>query len=161
MNLGCGPDIKEGWVNVDIVSYEGIEFWDIVRNVVPKNWENYFDYILVNHTFCLLSYDEVDEGLLKLKSMLKEGGMLEVIDMDTLKAFDCMQKGDAEGFAGQTGYIEEMMCKHLVGYGRKSIYTPDTMGDKLRKAGFKSVRILKDSEHDLRPKESLIVKGLK
>lgn len=166
MNFGCGPDIKEGWVNVDKITSDGIEYWDIVENVVPINWINKFDFILVNHTFCLLSYDDVDMALQKIKSMLKPSGVLEVIDVDVMKAFQCYQKFDFEGLfvdgtTPEAHERDERLCKHFVGFGRKSIYTAYSMAEKLEKAGFKDVLMLDKSEYDFRPKESLVVRGTK
>lgn len=164
INIGAGPDFKEGWVNTDSrydpEYHDRMVIWDIRAGAFAQHI-GVFDFALVSHTLCLLSYDEVDEALLNIKEVLKDGGVLQIIDMDTLQAFDNMRAEEVDGFPGHEGSIEEKMCKHLVGYGRKSIYTRNTMADKLKKAGFKSVRILKKSEHDLRPKESLIVEGTK
>ena len=35
LNLGCGKDIKEGWLNVDIMQFDGV---DAVLNVGQDNW---------------------------------------------------------------------------------------------------------------------------
>ena len=46
LNLGCGNDIREGWINLDIASLEGV---DIVHdlNILPLPFENEeFDYII-------------------------------------------------------------------------------------------------------------------
>lgn len=161
INIGCGPDIKLGWVNTDVVELpNNVQYWDVIQPA-RKEWLGVFDFALVNHTLCLLSYDEVDIALQNIKQVLKDGGTLEVIDMDTLKAFFNFKNMDVEGFVGHSGSIDEMLCKHLVGYGRKSIYTDESMVEKLEKAGFNNVQIKKDSKYDLRPKESLIVRGIK
>jgi len=51
MNLGCGRDIKEGWVNVDLISGDGV---DVVLDLdQPKPFEladeNTVDVFLVSH----------------------------------------------------------------------------------------------------------------
>lgn len=48
LNLGCGKDIKPGYVNLDIVDYGGNEIHDI--NSFPYPFpENYFDEIYCSH----------------------------------------------------------------------------------------------------------------
>lgn len=161
MNLGCGPDLKEGWINVDIYNNVDIEYWDIIQNVVPQNWKNSYDYILINHTLCLFSYSDVELALAKILKMLKPGGVIEVVDVDLLKAVNSYHNNTPEGLPGFDGSIDERFCKHLIGHGRKSIYTPNFMVETLAKAGFLNVSIEDSSINDLRPNESLIIKGVK
>ena len=49
LNLGCGNDIKEGWVNMDYIGAEGV---DVVHNLnrLPYPFpDNTFDSILASH----------------------------------------------------------------------------------------------------------------
>lgn len=164
INIGCGPDLKEGWTNTDNYPWYGAQLWDITEPA-PQDWNDSFDFALVNHTFCLLSYNDVDTALENIKQILKPGGVLEVIDMDVMKAIKSHRNFDFEGLfegrADSPDERDERLCKHLVGYGRKSLYTAYSMANKLEKSGFKEVCMLEYSEHDLRPKESLIVQGTK
>ena len=164
INIGCGPDLKEGWTNTDNNMsgnwVEGLEWWDITYPA-PTHLHNKFDFALVNHTLCLLSYEEVQRALLNIKDVLKEGGILEIIDMDTLKAFKNMEDKNEDGFPGFAGDIQDRMCHHIVGYGRKSIYTPHTMYLKLQEAGYKDIWNAQTSEHDLRPIESFVIQAVK
>lgn len=161
MNFGCGPDIKDGWVNVDIVSSPGIEYWNIVENVVPENWKNKFDYILVNHVFCTLGYEEAALGLSKLRECLIDGGIIEVIDMNPLKAFRSLERGEIEAFVGFDGSIDNRFTRHLIGYGRRSLWTPDSMCEILESVGFTKALEYFVSEYDVRPRESFVVKAVK
>ncbi len=48
LNLGCGKDIKEGYVNLDIVDYGGNQIHNI--NSFPYPFpDNYFDEIFASH----------------------------------------------------------------------------------------------------------------
>lgn len=160
INIGCGPDIKDGWTNADSHPWEGSVNWDIL-NPPRVEWVKKFDLALVNHTLCLLGYDEVDVALGNIMEVLVPGGVIEVIDMDVLKAFDNFNRKNKSGFAGLDESFDSMLCKHLVGYGRKSIYTAQSMKEKLEKAGFKRVYVAQGSADDLRPEESFVVRGVK
>ncbi len=161
-NLGCGFDIKEGWFNTNHFSHEPVDgavYMDILKE--DPAIINQIDYILINHVFCVMSYEEVKIALNKIHKYLKDGAVIEVIDFDILKAYDNREANCREAFPGFKGSIDELFCKSIVGYGRKSIYTPMLMSDKLKQAGFKDVKIHSWSEYDIRPLESLIIKAIK
>lgn len=161
-NLGCGFDIKEGWLNTNGLEHppvNGAVYMDVLK--VDDSMIGKIDYVLINHVLCVLSYDEVDRALANILQYLKDGAVIEVIDFDMVKAFENYKAKDHEGFPGFLGSIDEAFCKSIIGYGRKSIYTPYLMAEKFRHIGFNDVEILSHSEHDLRPKESLIVRAIK
>jgi len=161
MNLGCGFDIKEGWINVDIVDMPGVEYWDM-RTEPRQEWIDKFEYILINHTLCLLTYDDVTISLSNVRKCLSATGTLEIIDMDTLKAFKNHQDGINAAFPGFKGPIDSRLCKHLVGHGRQSLWTSYSLYVELFNLGFSNIKEhYLNSEHDLRPIESFIVKANK
>jgi len=76
LNLGCGYDIREGWVNLDIADLEGVDVVHDLNNL-PLPFENEeFDYILCYDIFEHI-FDYVP--LLKeLHRILKKGGIIEI-----------------------------------------------------------------------------------
>ena len=48
LNLGCGTDIRSGWVNADIVDYGGNVVMDLNKYPYPFPESN-FDYVLCSH----------------------------------------------------------------------------------------------------------------
>lgn len=75
LNLGCGNDIKEGYINLDIFPLQGV---DIVHDInqLPLPFENnYFDEII-----CLdiLEHVEYVPILKDLHRILKKGGVLKI-----------------------------------------------------------------------------------
>ena len=77
INLGCGKDIKEGWINVDAIPLEGI---DIVHNLNEFPYpfdDNSADYILMKHT--LEHLDDVVGVMEECHRILKPGGKIEII----------------------------------------------------------------------------------
>jgi len=77
LNLGCGNDIRKGWINLDIIKKPGI---DIVHdlNVYPYPFsDNYADYILMKHV--LEHLDDVVKTIEEIHRILKPNGKVEII----------------------------------------------------------------------------------
>lgn len=160
MNFGCGFDIREGWVNVDtnkelLTLNSDIWQWDAMREP-PTNLRD-FDLILVNHVLCTMKPHEVKEVLKNLRLALKEGGKIEVIDMDLLKVFNAYTDQRPQDIPIEHGNADEKLCYAISGYGtRLSLYTPMRMYDVLEEAEFEDIQQYESSEFDTRSKESLV-----
>ena len=105
LNLGCGSDIKEGYINLDITKLEGV---DIVHNLqkLPYPFEdNYFDEIYAR--MIIEHLDNPIKIIQELYRMLKKSGKLIIeVPYETscltwslphkraynLSAFDCFAK---------------------------------------------------------------------
>ena len=77
LNLGCGEDTREGYLNVDIVKGEEI---DIVHNlnIFPYPFkDNSVDEIVLQS--CLEHLNFPEEVIYELHRILKVGGILEVL----------------------------------------------------------------------------------
>jgi SAM-dependent methyltransferase len=75
LNLGCGTDIRRGWVNLDISALDGV---DVVHDLndlpLPFGTEE-FDYILCKDVLEHLEYIPL---LRELHRILRSGGILEI-----------------------------------------------------------------------------------
>jgi len=72
LNLGCGKDIKEGYINLDIVDYGGNRIHDI--NTFPYPFEeNYFDEIYASHI--LEHLNNFHNSITELYRILKPNGI--------------------------------------------------------------------------------------
>ncbi len=77
LNLGCGRDVRHGWVNVDKVKLDGV---DVVHDLdmFPYPFDdNSVDYILMKHT--LEHLDDVVRVMEECHRILKPNGRLEII----------------------------------------------------------------------------------
>jgi len=75
LNLGCGHDCREGWVNLDIKERDGV---DVVHdlNKVPLPFENEeFDYVLCQD---ILEHVNVIPLINEIHRILKKGGILKI-----------------------------------------------------------------------------------
>jgi len=48
LNVGCGKDIRPGWVNLDLIDYGGNQITDLNQYPWPFP-ENHFDHVLCSH----------------------------------------------------------------------------------------------------------------
>lgn len=164
MNLGCGPEVLEGWTNVDSVYkpefHDKVEIWDARHGIMPMYFD--YDFILVNHVLCTMNHIDVDKVLTNLYDILKPGGKVQIIDMDLLKAIGAHFRMDHSALPAEGKSVDQKLCNHVSGYGtRKSLYTPKLLIQLLKEHGFSEAYQLDKSEFDLRPKESVIVEAIK
>lgn len=74
LNLGCGTDIKEGYINVDIIKRGGVDVvYDLNKSPYPFE-SDYFDEIYASHFFEHLS--DVLKVMEELYRILKPGGII-------------------------------------------------------------------------------------
>jgi predicted SAM-dependent methyltransferase len=84
LNVGCGTDYKEGWVNIDNNAHENIERLDLnwdLRKPLPFE-DNSVDFIFNEH---FLEHLTVDEGQAVIKDfmrVLKPGGVVRIATPD-------------------------------------------------------------------------------
>lgn len=75
LNLGCGYDIREGWINLDIADIDGVDVvHDINKLPLPFDDEQ-FDYILCQD---ILEHIEYIPLLKELYRIMKKGGIIEI-----------------------------------------------------------------------------------
>jgi predicted SAM-dependent methyltransferase len=75
LNIGCGNDIRKGWINLDSNCLPGV---DVVHNIerLPLPFEDAeFDYVLCQD---ILEHTEYIPVLKDIYRILKKGGKLEV-----------------------------------------------------------------------------------
>lgn len=75
LNLGCGTDIRKGWINLDIAKLDGIDVIHDVNNVPLPFEDNTFDYVLCQDIFEHVEYIQL---LKDIRRILKTDGIIEV-----------------------------------------------------------------------------------
>ena len=74
LNLGCGTDIKDGYINIDIIDYEGVTKVDLNKLPYPFP-NNYFNEILAISSIEHLTID-LDILMKELHRIMKKNGKL-------------------------------------------------------------------------------------
>jgi ubiquinone/menaquinone biosynthesis C-methylase UbiE len=77
LNLGCGPDYRFGWINLDIDKKSKA---DVVHNI-EKKWpfpENTFDYVYARHVLEHIHQEKFDFAMSELRRVCKKGAIIEI-----------------------------------------------------------------------------------
>jgi len=74
LNLGCGSDIREGYVNLDIIKREGVDVVHDLNKKLPFK-DNTFEVVYSSHV--LEHVDDVLNLLEEIYRILKPGGVLK------------------------------------------------------------------------------------
>lgn len=80
LNIGCGTDYKEGWINIDNNSNNNIERLDLnwdLRHALPYD-DNSVDFIFNEHFIEHLTVDESRQSLKDFMRVLKPGGVMRI-----------------------------------------------------------------------------------
>lgn len=75
LNLGCGTDIKVGYINLDISPLPGVDIIHNIESLPLPFGDNYFDEILCNDILEHVDYIPI---LKDLNRILKKSGVLKV-----------------------------------------------------------------------------------
>lgn len=76
LNLGCGKNIREGWVNVDKFAFQEVDIIHDLNSIPYPFKDESVDHILLSHV--LEHLNNPPEVLIECHHILKVGGILEV-----------------------------------------------------------------------------------
>jgi SAM-dependent methyltransferase len=78
INLGSGPNVAEGCINIDFFTTNGIDYGADLRRPL-KIADSSVDGIFSEHTIEHLTYDEADRLLSECCRIMKPGGVIRII----------------------------------------------------------------------------------
>ena len=174
MNWGCGDNRVEGWINSDRKEGPGIQHTaDIMVGLGLAS--DSIDYVVSVHALQEVPPGDLVTVLKELHRVIRPGGVLRLVLPDAVKGFEAFRRGDHRYFAvpdEDAKSIGGKLALQLMWYGySRSIFTPDSIDELLRKAGFAEVvhcehgttgsRFEGITELDNREDESLFVEAVK
>lgn len=178
VNLGCGPNNRAGFLNVDYLWRPNIDLcWDVTKGLPLSDRQ--CDGIFTEHMLEHIEFNEAKRVLAECRRVLKPGGVLRVIVPDGeiyLNAYAKLRQGEPADMPYRDHHLAEnprataiysvnrLFCYH----GHRFIWDAEAMSEALREAGFADVKrrafmegddpvLLLDSEH--RAAESLYMEA--
>lgn len=149
LNLGCGGQIGEGWVNVDRVppmawsdDLNGTFVKHELRDV-PWPWPNdSADGAVFHHVLDMFTPRELDQVLRAAWCVLKPGGLLRISSPDFTHASEAFQRGDLAWFTRLgVPVVDDILLAfdwyfHWGGSRVTPLVSPIVIGGYLEAAGF-------------------------
>lgn len=173
LNFGCGYIKPENWTNVDKLDYDGNIVADVLEGMPFP--DEYFDYILSNHSIQMITFDDLPQAFVELRRILKIGGTLRILVPDFEWALHIRQNHQTSQLP-IADYIEPTedakFLRYVFWHGdARSAFTAKSLIDTLNRNGFQSVRKCEFEQTysnypditslDSREAESLIIEGVK
>lgn len=180
LNVGCGTDYKEGWINIDNNSDNNIEDgkldlnWDL-RNPLPFP-EGSVDYIFNEHFVEHLTVEESQKIIRDFMRVLKPNGVLRIAMPNLVDAVDNYLNlpisKDPTIKRFKLDYIKTRAERINISFrewGHKWLYDPEELKRRLKEAGctkIKQCKLRKSKYTDLqnlevREESSLIMEVTK
>lgn len=166
LNLGCGTDYKDGWINIDNNSDNNISKLDLnwdLRYPLPFR-DNSVDYIFNEHFIEHLTVEEGQSAIKDCMRVLRPGGVLRMatpdLEVTIDKYLNVPLKKDPTVKTFKLDFIKTHAERINIAFrwwGHKWIYDWEELERRIREAGFDNlIRCeLKKSKHkDLRNLET-------
>ncbi len=148
LNLGCGTDYKEGWINVDNNSDNNIEKldlnWDLTKPLPFP--DNSVDFIFNEHFIEHLSVESARSSLIDFRRVLKKGGVMRIAmpDLEGVVEIYLDKKWKARPFIKtfKLDFIKtkaELLNISLRWWGHQWLYDWEELERRLKETGYKNI----------------------
>ena len=189
VNVGCGANAVDGYVNIDLVSHPKVSFWDCRKSLPFDN--DSVEVIFAEHVFEHFEYPAQSSTFLKeCHRCLNKGGVVRIVvpdgglylplydsptweEMVRIRPLVACEGGYRDHWLGQPIYRTKMEFINAIfrqGIQHKFIYDSQTLELHMKECGFETVQRqeygISASQHspldrEARRTESLYVEGIK
>jgi len=150
LNLGCGEDIRFGYVNIDIRPLSGVNLIiDLERSRLPFE-DNIISEIVAQDIIEHIHYDRVEYLLRECYRVLRPSGKLYIRTPDLERIYDKVIR-KRERLGDKTGY---RLLSYFIfgGYSNeydihKCIFTKELLKELLESVGFKVLEVYNDNSN--------------
>ena len=146
LHIGCGPVLLEGWINVDIAPYPGIDAQlDVTKGIPYRDLEFVFAEHFIEH----LSYDDGANFLANCRAAMRTDGVLRLstpnLDWVWMTQYHLGHWQSPDEAVRDCFW----MNKAFRGWGHQFLYNLQTLTATVRQAGFARVDVVRygESEH--------------
>lgn len=166
LNIGCGTDYKDGWINIDNNSDNNIEKLDLnwdLRTPLPFH-DDSIDFIFNEHFIEHLSVEEAKNTIQDLMRVLKPGGVMRIampdLEIVVNNYLHVPLNKDPIIRTYKMDFIKtraEWMNMSFSWWGHKWLYDWEELQRRLREAGYNKIqrcKINESSHPELRNLES-------
>jgi len=180
LNIGCGTDYKNGWINIDNNSDNNITQLDLnwdLRKPLPYE-DGTIDFIFNEHFFEHLTPEEGVETMKDLYRILKPGGVLRVAMPDLEQIVDNYSNlpldKDPVLKTFKLDFIKtraERINISFRNWGHKWLYDFEELSRRLQQAGFSGSKITRQDRQksgypelvnlEIRDESILVVEAIK
>lgn len=161
LNLACGRDYRDGYINIDNQSmFHGDMKVDVVGDVFTLDWEdNTVDEIVLSHFMMYVDTFEAQELFSKWNKWLKTGGTLEIETGDLKKIAKTVLNTSDEAIINGTNGVMQLFGWDTT-KGHKWAWCADTIVPVLERNGFSIISVIDGGSHN-RPERDVTIKAIK
>lgn len=165
LDLGCGYIKHPDFIALDKLDYRH----NIIANVLEglPFADNHFDFVLMNHTLQMFTYNEHEAVLKEVRRVMKPGGTLRILVPDLERALDAYRTAQWDYFPISDKLevtFDGKFARYLFWHGEtRCAFTFESLISKLQQCDFSDFRSGRfgDCELDSREEESLIMEARK
>ncbi len=141
LHLGSGPQLIDGWTNVDIVDHGQEHVLDVTGGLpFPDDW---FDAVVSHHVLMMVPWPQILDVLVEARRVTKPLGVLRVSVPNLIGAFVAWMNHDTAWFPiddRTEDTLDGKLCLYVTQAGAtKSVFTPRYLNELLHRSGWREV----------------------
>lgn len=146
LNVGCGLDVRDGWINTDLSTSEWAPWADVLCDARRlEAWHGKCEVVLLSHVLHLFDYPDADLVLDECVACLAPEGKFVIVEPDIIGMWDRVRAHDNEDLLRSliADHVEPStsgkLLRWTVWHGtRRSLWSREQLIDRLRRRGLET-----------------------